>query len=281
MTEYQPYGVRHFLRRLDAEGVSELRRRPIFLRDGRSAAKAEYVDLDRVRLRDLLVYRTLVLRRSPTESRPPLPYRPVWSGRWYSVWQQRESIAIASHEPLGNALEPAGRTRCEAVDRLRSLGHVAVSRAATQLGVVARPPAASERVDGTAGWRSHPKRKRHAVVQLLVPTTTTYRVWVGGSIRGRLSVAVDGARIGAVSRQLQNAGQWLELDTVTIPSGDHRMTIDVSLPTLAPGAGVEGSRSGPLLLQPVTRGQLLELPTAAAGCSMNLDWIEALGTTPG
>ena len=281
MTEYQPYGVRHFLRRLDAEGVSELRRRPIFLRDGRSAAKAEYVDLDRVRLRDLLVYRTLVLRRSPTESRPPLPYRPVWSGRWYSVWQQRESIAIASHEPLGNALEPAGRTRCEAVNRLRSLGHVAVfARPLNLAWSLDRRPLPSGWT-GQPGGAVIPSRSGTQSFSFFVPTTTTYRVWVGGSIRGRLSVAVDGARIGAVSRQLQNAGQWLELDTVTIPSGDHRMTIDVALPTLAPGAGGGGFPLGPLLLEPVTRGQLLELPTAAAGCSMNLDWIEALGTTPG
>ncbi len=36
MTEYQPYGVRHFLRKLDAEGASELRVRPVPLVDGSS-----------------------------------------------------------------------------------------------------------------------------------------------------------------------------------------------------------------------------------------------------
>ena len=34
MTEYQPYGVRHFLRKLDPEGASELRVRPVPLRNG-------------------------------------------------------------------------------------------------------------------------------------------------------------------------------------------------------------------------------------------------------
>ena len=34
MTEYQPYGVRYFLRRMDPEGAGELRRRPVLLRNG-------------------------------------------------------------------------------------------------------------------------------------------------------------------------------------------------------------------------------------------------------
>ena len=40
MTEYQPYGVRHFLRRLDPEGASELRYRLVPLIDGRVSTPA-------------------------------------------------------------------------------------------------------------------------------------------------------------------------------------------------------------------------------------------------
>ncbi|HEX7256045.1 MAG TPA: hypothetical protein VF236_08980 [Gaiellaceae bacterium] len=93
MTEYQPYGVRHFLRRLDAEGASELRRRPVALRDGSTLAKGRFADLSAFRPADVLVYRTLVLRRSPVESRPPAPYRLVWSGSFYEVWQRGDAIS--------------------------------------------------------------------------------------------------------------------------------------------------------------------------------------------
>jgi hypothetical protein len=89
MTEYQPYGVRHFLRHLDAEGASELRRRPVQLRDGRVLAKAEVADIDAFDPEAILVYRTLVLLRSGDPSRPPAAYRLVWSGRFYDVWQRR------------------------------------------------------------------------------------------------------------------------------------------------------------------------------------------------
>jgi hypothetical protein len=88
MTEYQPYGVRHFLRHLDAEGASELRRRPVPLRDGRVLAKAEVADIDEFAPEAVLSYRTLVLRRSAGDSRPPDVYRLAWSGRFYDVWQR-------------------------------------------------------------------------------------------------------------------------------------------------------------------------------------------------
>lgn len=88
MTEYQPYGVRHFLRELDAEGASELRRRPVALKNGSMLPKGGFAELSAFRSADILVYRTLVLRRSPVESRPPAAYRLAWSGRFYEVWQR-------------------------------------------------------------------------------------------------------------------------------------------------------------------------------------------------
>ncbi len=96
MTEYQPYGVRHFLRRLDAEGSSELRRRPVALTDGSTLAKGRFADLSAFRPADIHVYRTLVLRRSPVAGRPPFSYRRAWSGRFYEVWQRGEAVAIAA-----------------------------------------------------------------------------------------------------------------------------------------------------------------------------------------
>jgi hypothetical protein len=96
MTEYQPYGVRHFLRRLDAEGASELRRRPVVLRDGSMLAKGRYADLSAFSPADIQVYETLILRRSPLASRPPSAFRRTWSGRYYEVWQQGEAIAVGA-----------------------------------------------------------------------------------------------------------------------------------------------------------------------------------------
>src|SRR5436305_13536860 len=86
MTEYQPYGVRHFLRNAAAEGASELRVRPVTLTDGGTLPKAAYADLDQFQLSALLEYRTLVLRRSPVDRRPPSAVELVRGRLWYEVW---------------------------------------------------------------------------------------------------------------------------------------------------------------------------------------------------
>ena len=65
MTEYQPYGVRHFLRDAAPEGASELRRRKVPLLSGHGLRKGLTADVDRFQLGGILVYRTLVLRRAP------------------------------------------------------------------------------------------------------------------------------------------------------------------------------------------------------------------------
>jgi hypothetical protein len=277
MTEYQPYGVRHFLRRLDPEGVSELRRRPIVLRGGRTAAKSEYVDVDRVRLDDLLVYRTLVLRRSPSASRPPAPYRLAWEGRWYQVWQRDAGPLVAEHRPLGDAIEPGAPAPCSLVRRLASLGRVAA---------YTRPVNLAWKLDVDTlprGWTRQPggavvpTRGGTLSLDIAVPSSGRYTLWLGGSIRGRLAVHLNGARIGSVSRRLQNAGQWLELGTGAIPAGTQRVTISVSLPSLRPGTGGGGFPLGPLLLQPAGSSRFLEPSRSRALCGRNLDWVEALG----
>src|SRR3954454_9364283 len=59
-TEYQPYGVRHFLRDAAPEGASELRRRHIPLLSGHDLRKGMTADVDRFQFGTILTYRTLV-----------------------------------------------------------------------------------------------------------------------------------------------------------------------------------------------------------------------------
>ena len=73
MTEYEPYGARHFLRDADTEGASELRRRQVPLLEAGTLPQGRDRGHRPLPARGLLVYRTLVLRRSPAQSRPPSP----------------------------------------------------------------------------------------------------------------------------------------------------------------------------------------------------------------
>ena len=110
MTEYMTYGVRHFLRDGDPESAGELRYRLIPLAGGGEVPKGGYADTDELEINGLLVYRTLVLRRSPVQSRPPAQYRLADSGKWYTVWQRPpgQPGPVIEHLPLGSVVDPGG-----------------------------------------------------------------------------------------------------------------------------------------------------------------------------
>lgn len=148
ITEYNPYGARHFLRELDAEGASELRVRPVTLRDGGTPQKGESVDVDEISRDALLVYRTLVLRRSPLRSRPPSPYRLAWAGEHYEVWQRPvlPSGLPPEHLALGGPRDPAAVPNCSEVV---GLGLLALQNGATGVRMLAARHA--PRAAGPAG----------------------------------------------------------------------------------------------------------------------------------
>jgi hypothetical protein len=118
--DYDPYGARHFLRKLDAEGASELRVRFVSLRAGGLPQTGSSPDLDEIQLPDVLVYRTLVIRRSPAASRPPSVYQLAAIGRYYEVWQRPASAGgqIVDHLSLGDRFHAAAVPTCSDVLRL-------------------------------------------------------------------------------------------------------------------------------------------------------------------
>ncbi len=113
MTEYNPYGARHFLREADGEGASELRVRQVTLRGGGSAEKGEAVDTDQLDPDALLEYRTLVLRRSPLAAAPRRPT--AWSTPATTTTSgsgRRNPPAVPEHQPYGGGVSPAGVPEC-------------------------------------------------------------------------------------------------------------------------------------------------------------------------
>jgi hypothetical protein len=283
MTEYQPYGVRHFLRRLDPEGASELRRRPVTLRSGGMLAKGQYADLDAFSLPAVLTYRTIVLRRSPVESRPPSPYSLVWRGHWYEVWQRPAAApAIAAHLPLGSVVQPGAVPSCRAVLALaRSNASVVAAPApenvVTGLGAARLPHGWT--VD--AGGHVYPGSGGTAQVPVAVPRAGVYEVWLGGSSRRSITLSVDGRRTGGAGPQLGEGPQYLPFGTARLTAGPHTVSLHVDDDLLAPGAGGAAPGLGPLILRPAADNRLITVPASAARslCGRRLDWIEALAQT--
>jgi hypothetical protein len=262
MTEFDPYGARHFLRRLDAEGASELRRRVIPLRSNQPLQPLDYADIDRFRLDAIEVYPTLVLRRSPVSSRPPSEYRLVERRHWYEVWQRRaDAPRVLEHLPLGTETDPGAVPSCAAVRRLAALSGVRRLVAAPRERVAVFPVAGSSFATGF-----------HA-------TAGAYDVWVGGSFLGLVSAAVDGRRVGVARHQLEWTGQYVDLGSARLGTGDHRLTLSLRTGGWRPGSrGVSPFPLGPVAVAPDVPVRLVSVAPgrAASLCGRRLDWVEAV-----
>lgn len=286
MTEFQPYGVRHFLRDLDAEGASELRARPVPLVGGGQLAKGEWADTDQVVLSSLLIYRTLVLRHNPLQSRPPSVYSLVERGDFYDVWQRAPEAGgeIVEHLPLGSAADPGAVPACAEVRRLAAL-------AGADGALVAPPRAANRSVSLSEAERPDdwpetdrgqliPAAAGSARVRLALQRPGRYDLYLEGSARNRLSLSVDGMETGSARMQINEPRQFLDLGRTALEAGPHLARLTQAGQSPAPGSGGPAYPIGPLVLSPVGAEDppLLRVPSGRAEelCGKRLDWVEAL-----
>jgi hypothetical protein len=257
MTEYQPYGVRHFLREADAEGASELRRRVVPLADGSTLAKGLWADTDDFRADVFEPYEALVLRRSPEQSRPPGEYELDWAGDYYEVWVRAEdSMPAVERLPLGEGPSPGSVPDCADVREL--------ARSVPGGSLRAAEAGESQFFDGPIGK--------------VDVEGGTYYVWLEGSIRGEATLIVDGERGGTVRHLLNNDGLYADIGTVDLSAGEHEILVEVGGRDLAPGSG-GASDYGSIAIGPGP-GAEAELTTVEASdfrslCGRTLDWIEA------
>jgi hypothetical protein len=274
VTEYSPYGARHFLRAADPESISELRRRPIDLRDGSEVPKGDSADTDRIEPAALAVYRTLVVRRSPAASRPPSDYALLWSGDYYDVWQRPSTVAPtpARDLPLGDRSDPVAVPSCAAVRRLASGLATGGRLLASEMPrpVVVGPNTRAAPVGDPAGIE--------ATVD--IPQTSDYELWLEGSVMPGVTASIDGDQVGSVRGALNNRGGYIRLGDAELGAGEHRVEIHVDGPDLHPGSAGTVQTTGRLAL---TRGlaadaRLVRLAPADARrlCGRPWDWIEAI-----
>ena len=284
MTEYEPLAARYFLRDGDPESAGELRRRPIHLRDGGTVLKAQYADIDQFELSELLVYRTLVLRRSPTASRPPAVYRLAMRGRYYDVWERppEATETTLEHLPLGDAQQAGGVPECRVVRELIERGGgnlvAAVPRAealVADLTEAERP--ATWVPDPRLAGAVHVSEPGTARTTFSVRAPGRYEVWLGGEVRGEAAIDVAGRGVGAVRHSLSYPEGYTLVGSVDLPAGDHEANIEYGGGDLHPGSGGTPEGMGPLVLsvageqaEPILVG-----PKRAEGlCGQNLDWLE-------
>ena len=286
MTEYQPYGARYFLRDADPEAASELRYRQIPLRDGSLLDPGDYADLDEFDVAAIQEYRTLVIRRSPAQSRPPTIFRLVRSDDYYTTWQRPPGAPaeVIEHFPLGSVIDPAAVPPCNQVRRLAAL--------AGPVGVLAAPPRApvaavdAGALDAPADWRPEdddtyllPVSDGEARGEMTVERDGTYDVWIGGSLRGEMTAKIDGERTGSAANRLNNLGQYIEAGSAELTAGAHELILENELSSIAPSDGADPDPLGPVILaiddidSPV---RYFSADDADQLCGKRWDWIEVI-----
>jgi hypothetical protein len=287
MTEYQPYGVRHFLRALAPEGASERRARPIALRTGGLLDKAQYADLDAFDLDAILVYRTLVLRRSPSASRPPSAYTPVWTGRYYEVWQRRPAPPhVLEHLSLGTETDPAAVPDCSQVERLATVAAnaggtlVAAARPQPQVVDLSAAPRPADWPAGVAPGSVLPQSGGSLQTTVALARPGRQDFWLGGSFRDRMRLYVDGRLVGQARHQLSPTAQLVPLGSARLAAGAHALELRYDGFGWRPGSRGAPFLVGPLVIgPPATEASLFAVKPAAASslCGRPLDWVEAVG----
>jgi hypothetical protein len=252
------------------------------LRDGSPTGYGHSYDLDELSLGAVRRYPTIVTRRRPDASRPPADFELAARGRHYDVWTRTAAERTVAHMPAGAGLQAGGQVSCGVARRLaRRARSVRGS-----LRYVPRPlvksfdPRLARR--RPAGWTALAEGVALATPGSLhrlftVPGAGRYRVWLKGDFARPLHVSIDDRRIGEVSGQTGNEGNYAPPLEAALERGEHRLSLERPGGGLRPGDGA-ASRLLAVVFEPA-RDHVRYVLDARPGewrdlCRLQVDWIE-------
>ncbi len=285
-TEVATYGPRHFLRKLDAEGATDLRRRQILLTGGRMSEDDQYIDIDDIQYDQFAPYNTIVQRTGPQASRPLGDFALAYSTTHYNVWRrQPNALGVPiEHLPLGTFAQAGEVPSCQRVARLASAagasGTLLAARAAEPILVDVEVAARPDDWEVLSDTVVSPRSSGELTTPVEVPEAGEYVIWLRGAIFGRAAVSVDGTEVaserGLVDPYAQNA-----IGTVDLSAGTHTIGLRYTGGGIAPGSGAESYSLGPLTLERPRSSDLGTVTVPASAyqelCGKRWDWIEAYG----
>lgn len=279
--EYSPYGARHFLRNMAAEGAGELRRRPVTMANGSELAKGAYADVDEFALDTLQTYETLVLRRSPYASRPPVNFALQASDANFEVWQKDGTLPIpVEHVAFGSQSDPGATPSCDEISAIASRATNG-SRLVAALAPAIIPVSLAG-ASLPAGWVASgdgviPQGAGTVTVEVSVAAAGDYELWVQGWSRGRTTISVDGKQVGTMTQVLNQTRANTAVGSLALAPGTHQVTVDFSAPWWMPGVGGASDPLGPIALTPKPGTHTVvqvEAADFASLCGKRLDWVE-------
>jgi hypothetical protein len=242
-----------------------------------------YYDLDAELIGFVTQFPSIVVRHSPSASRPPASFTKAYSNAYYEVWRRRPGIRVREHLPLQSGYRATAVAPCGPVARIARR-----ARPGDRI-IAAQRPETIQLDTAHAGDRPYGWPPDQARPGLVTPTAggtvsrqvtapaARYRVWVRGSFGRPLDAKVDGRTVGTV-KGVNTPGQWLEAGTVALRAGSHRLELERPGGWISPGNGYDGE-IGPLALDPIRPERLISVPPARAAslCGKRWDWIELVG----
>jgi hypothetical protein len=267
--------------------------------DGLHPSFKSPLDPDGITPLSLEAARFIVIRRSPTTSRPPASYHLIRRGRYYEVWERDPRLRVVFHLPLGKSVfEPASRPDCREVERLakkaeRSPGGRLAS-VERRRPVLYDPDYASSHNQGfgfseRVPYQLYPRTvtvngSGAAEAPFGVPKAGRYQAWIMGSFGRETKVSVDGRPAGSVSYEIANSGAYVALDQIELKAGPHKLVVSRGGGDLHPGNGGNYVSNlvnlGPTVVSPVEADRRTVSYTAPRDyrelCGRRLDWIEVV-----
>ena len=278
LNEWEEFG-KYFGRTREINTASEsFSPRVIVQRDPSVPIFAHSFDLDEMTLDYVQSFPAIVLRRSPTASRPPLSFTRVYRNDYYELWRRGAQPRVLEHLSLQPLHERGAEARCadvRALARRAGPGERVAGVPAPELpglDVAAKPP---------VGWNENGIEDTVTPGSPGDPAATVrvgggrYRVWMRGGSGRALTVEVDGRDAGEV-QGVNTPGQWLPGGEVQLAAGAHELRLVRPGGSLAPGDGY-AAEIGPVVLEPVREAAPVTVApdrAEATFCEGRWDWVE-------
>lgn len=287
LDEYDEH-AKHLLRRADGASSPETSHRYPDLQTAREETSYKQVhDLDRMDWRYVRRFPRIVLRRSPSASRPPSGYELEWSGRYYEAWRRVALDGqVIAHVAGGSQVSPEPRLTCRRIQaiarRAQARGHELRYASRAQLALFAparapvRPSWSRDSFD-RAALRSIGEGTVRGRIAL--ERGGRYRVWLGGSFARSFEARIDGRAAGDVGYQLAWPGHYFELGSAGLSAGEHAIELTSPGGDLRGGDGYQGGLLSNLVLAPARPDRSvhrLDPSRARSLCGRELDWLEVV-----
>ncbi len=279
LNEWEEYG-KYFMRAARVNAASEAEAlRPVRLRRP-APIFGRYFDLDLQTLPYVEGFRGVIMRRSPVASRPPAGFRLSYTNHYYELWKRDPRVRVRAHLPLGGADRAADVPDCSRVralargarpgDRLVAARRAPVARLSPLL---ARRPRAWPPSPETTGAVTPTGA---GTVEGTLGAEGRRRVWLKMTGGRAVHVLVDGREVGA-AREVNTPDQWVDMGTVELGAGSHRIEMRRGSVSWRPGDAYLGS-IGSVALQGTGPGALVATSARRPDrlCGRAWDWVEVV-----